>query len=73
MLNIIRMGLWGIPGFIFGLFLNYLLHGIFVIDLYFSYIVVLLSVSTFNYFIIYEKVFQGEKENSKSKRMAGYG
>lgn len=73
LVNIIRMGLWGIPGFLIGLVLNYLLHGILDIDLYFSYVIVLLSISTINYFVINEIVFKGEKENNKGKRVAGYG
>lgn len=67
-----RMGLWGLPGIILAFGLNYIIATYSSFDVYFSFFLVLIITSAFNYFIIEEVVFKGPKKNKQMKRIKGY-
>lgn len=60
--QIIRFGLWGLPGFITGILLNYLFVEFANINVYLSYIYVLIILSILNYFIVDRIVFKSDNK-----------
>lgn len=73
--KIFRFGLWGLPGFILAILLNYLFVDIFEYNIYASYIIILLLISALNYFIVDGIIFKKkgeEKKNSPDKRIIGF-
>jgi len=71
-LHILKMGLWGIPGILLAFALNYAFNEILVWNVYFSYLLVLLIITSINYFVIDGIVFKGKKSNSRQKRITAY-
>jgi len=73
--KIFRFGLWGLPGFILAILLNYLFVDIFEYNIYASYIIILLLISALNFFIVDGIIFKikgQEKKNSPDKRIIGF-
>lgn len=72
LVNIIRMGLWGLPGILFAFLLNYIFNEFFNWNVYGSYILVTLIISGINFFIVDRVVFKGDKNKKLQKRFVGY-
>lgn len=72
LVNIIRMGLWGLPGILFAFLLNYIFNEFFQWNVYGSYILVTLIISGINFFIVDRVVFKGDKNKKLQKRFVGY-
>jgi len=67
-----KMALWGIPGFIIAFFLNYTFNDLFNWNVFVSYFLVSIVITSLNFFIIDQIVFKGEKETNLRKRITGY-
>jgi len=67
--QVIRFGLWGLPGFITGILLNLLFVELIQLNVYISYVYVLIILTLVNFFIVDRIVFKSkEKKNNSKKR-----
>lgn len=71
-INIFRMGIWGIPGIILAFILNYIFNEYFEWNVYGAYILVTLCISTLNFLIIDNIIFKQDKSYTTRKRVYGY-
>lgn len=67
-----KMALWGIPGYILAFILNYTFNDFFNWNVYLSYFIVSIVITSLNFFIVDQIVFKGDKQKSLKKRMIGY-
>ena len=67
-----KMAIWGIPGYILAFALNYAFNDLLFWNVYVSYFLVSVTVTTLNFFIIDLFVFEGEKDKSLLTRVLGY-
>lgn len=70
--GISKMALWGLPGYILAFILNYGFNDIFGWNVYLSYFLVSVIVTTLNYFIIDQIVFKGDKVRGLKERILRY-
>lgn len=71
--RVIYFGISGLPGFVIAIGLNYTLVDLLNLNVYGSYIVVLIVVSLMNYFIIDKYIFPDQnKKNSTLKKFTGF-
>ena len=71
--RVLFFGISGLPGFIIAIALNYTLVDVFNLNIYGSYVIVLLFVSFMNYFIVDKFVFtNSNKEHGSFKRFSGF-
>ncbi|WP_338224279.1 hypothetical protein [Algoriphagus confluentis] len=67
-----KMALWGIPGYLLAFGLNYGFNDLLHWNVYLSYFLVSVIVTTLNFFIIDMIVFKGDKGKSLKVRILGY-
>lgn len=70
--GISKMALWGIPGYALAFGLNYAFNDLLFWNVYLSYFLVSVMVTTLNFFIIDLLVFKGDKEKNLKVRILGY-
>lgn len=71
--KVLIFGISGMPGFVIAICLNYTLVDVFNLNIYGSYVIVLLFVSLINYFIVDNVVFNNrDKEHGPLKRFSGF-
>lgn len=66
------MALWGIPGYLLAFALNFTFNDLLHWNVYLSYFLVSVMVTTLNFFIIDLIVFKGDKGKSLKARILGY-
>lgn len=67
-----KMALWGVPGYLLGFGLNFAFNDLLHWNVYLSYFLVSVMVTTLNFFIIDLIVFKGDKGKSLKVRILGY-
>ncbi|WP_111672183.1 GtrA family protein [Algoriphagus litoralis] len=70
--GISKMALWGVPGYLLAFGLNYTFNDLLHWNVYLSYFLVSVMVTTLNFFIIDQIVFKGDKGKSQKARILGY-
>lgn len=70
--SVSKMAFWGIPGYLLAFTLNYGLNDRLHWNVYFSYFLVSVTITTLNFFIIDQIVFKGDKGKSYKERILGY-
>jgi putative flippase GtrA len=70
--NVLRMGLWGLPGILLAFSLNFVLHKKLEVNIYLAYAIVISIVTALNYFVINNIVFKGKKIKSTKYRVGNY-
>lgn len=72
LIGVSKMALWGIPGYVLAFALNYAFNDLLHCNVYISYFLVSVMVTTLNFFIIDLIVFKGDKGKSLKVKIFGY-